>query len=699
MSIDRAASSNSPTNPSATSEGSTRTESRIQLFLVSFLLLFFELAVIRWIPANVRIIGYYSNLVLVSCFLGFGLGCILKTKRNLFGYFPLATLGLIALSFHLSSSGVANPGDGDVYLYGGGGRYGWLLAVPLVFVVNALPFVCIGQRLAQYLDHFRPIPGYSINIAGSLLGTLSFAAVSFLQLTPPWWFGIAFGVALFGLVRPRWLLALGGLAFVVATWMVHIQSSGFLWSPYYKVGVQPLRPFEAQGQRIVVNHDYHQLVLDLSGRWNPFLSGHRDWQLTYDFPYLMRGEKSSERVLILGAGAGNDAAAALRNGAQAIDAVELDPTIYRLGLEMHPERPYEDPRVSVILNDARFFVRDAKRSYDLVVLGWLDSHRLFSSFSNVRQDNFVYTVEALRATAELLAEDGEIYLSFCAEKGWVGAKLYAMIHEATGQEPSVYAMLDGAYGRPGIIFRVGNRPVDDRPPVAGFTDLTEEYRELAQSAAPPTDDWPYLYYRERSISKEYLLMGVILVVSAALMVGPAIGSARLRPKQGLHFLLLGAGFLLLEVRNITLLALIFGSTWLTTSVVISAVLVMILIGNWVVESGWAHGRRRLSWVLLCVSIVLSLVWREDLLPIDNAAVTALLTTLVISSTFLFAAIVFAGSFARVSTPSAALGFNVLGSVLGGMSEYASLLVGVSGLSVIALGLYLSGWLTDRFDAT
>jgi hypothetical protein len=58
-------------------------------------------------------------------------------------------------------------------------------------------------------------------------------------------------------------------------------------------------------------------------------------------------------------------------------------------------------------------------------------------------------------------------------------------------------------------------------------------------------------------------------------------------------------------------------------------------------------------------------------------------------------VVFAGSFARVEVPSAALGFNVLGAVVGGMAEYASLLVGISGLSLIALVLYALAVATDE----
>lgn len=73
--------------------------------------------------------------------------------------------------------------------------------------------------------------------------------------------------------------------------------------------------------------------------------------------------------------------------------------------------------------------------------------------------------------------------------------------------------------------------------------------------------------------------------------------------------------------------------------------------------------------------------------------------MIVSSTFFFAAIVFAQSFRTVTVPSAALGANVLGAVVGGLLEYLSIAVGIPGLSVIAAILYacamLTAWRRDR----
>ena len=52
----------------------------MRLFLVSFAALFLELMVIRWVPSMVRFVAYYANLMLISSFLGLGIGAMLSRR-------------------------------------------------------------------------------------------------------------------------------------------------------------------------------------------------------------------------------------------------------------------------------------------------------------------------------------------------------------------------------------------------------------------------------------------------------------------------------------------------------------------------------------------------------------------------------------------------------------------------------------------
>ena len=52
----------------------------VRLLLSSFLMLFVELALIRWLGANVVHLSYFSNFVLLGSFLGIGAGFLISRK-------------------------------------------------------------------------------------------------------------------------------------------------------------------------------------------------------------------------------------------------------------------------------------------------------------------------------------------------------------------------------------------------------------------------------------------------------------------------------------------------------------------------------------------------------------------------------------------------------------------------------------------
>src|SRR6185312_5358084 len=83
----------------------------------------------------------------------------------------------------------------------------------------------------------------------------------------------------------------------------------------------------------------------------------------YLLPHLLKrdaGQAPFGEVMIVGAGSGNDVAAALRSGARHVDAVEIEPVLNELGRNDHPDRPYDDPRVTIHLDDGRSFVRKSR---------------------------------------------------------------------------------------------------------------------------------------------------------------------------------------------------------------------------------------------------------------------------------------------------------------------------------------------------
>src|SRR6059058_2766569 len=66
----------------------------VNLFLIGFLILFLELACIRWFSANVVFLQFFTNIVLIACFLGMSCGCLAAHKRwDWLASFPLVALG------------------------------------------------------------------------------------------------------------------------------------------------------------------------------------------------------------------------------------------------------------------------------------------------------------------------------------------------------------------------------------------------------------------------------------------------------------------------------------------------------------------------------------------------------------------------------------------------------------------------------
>ncbi len=109
-----------------------------------------------------------------------------------------------------------------------------------------------------------------------------------------------------------------------------------------------------------VNGVPHQVARKVEGRL-------RD-DPQYAIPYERIVHGSPGNVLVVGAGTGNDVALALARGAEHVDAVEIDPKILDLGRRHHPDRPYQDPRVTTHVDDGRAFLERTKSRYDLDAL-------------------------------------------------------------------------------------------------------------------------------------------------------------------------------------------------------------------------------------------------------------------------------------------------------------------------------------------
>lgn len=178
---------------------------RVRLVTLAFLMLFVELALIRWLGANVLYLSFFSNIVLLGSFLGVGLGFLWAGRRDvpLLRFAPL-TLGALVLFVHFVPVKVVSSG-GDLIFFGaelvpdGPPRE---LMLPLVFLVVAAVLMCIGDGIARTFRELKNLEAYQFDIIGSILGVVAFTILAFVGAQPIVW-GVVVAVILVWATRPR----------------------------------------------------------------------------------------------------------------------------------------------------------------------------------------------------------------------------------------------------------------------------------------------------------------------------------------------------------------------------------------------------------------------------------------------------------------------------------------------------------------
>src|SRR6478672_8440538 len=424
--------------------GGTRT----RIFLVSFTLLFFELLCIRWIPAYVRYLSYFTNFILLASFLGMGLGILAARRTNFrFPPFPLLVLALVVVvalnrfELNISSTDVLYFGSGTT----GVQRAESFVLLPLIFVFVAAAFIPLARSLGLLFTKTEPLTAYTFDILGSLAGTAAFFLIGFFSLPPVIWFG-ALGLLILSLGQKSRVGLTALLVIGAAAIALFLQRNTY-WSPYYKITLTPAQP---SGYELDVNSIGHQSMIPWQAK-EPF----------YRRVYELFPGGSFERALILGAGSGSDTATALANGVKSVTAVEIDPVIMKLGAQFHPDQPYSDPRVRLVNADGRVFLRNTKEKFDLIIFALPDSLTLTSSIASLRLESFLFTQDALAAAREALAPNGVLVLYNYYREPWLIEKLASMVGRTFGRDSFVSTY--GGHGRGAVIIngpRLGEIPAN-----------------------------------------------------------------------------------------------------------------------------------------------------------------------------------------------------------------------------------------------
>ncbi len=673
-----------------------------RLFLLGFLTLFLELTLIRFLAGTIWNLGFFPNLVLLGVFIGMGTGFVfhhrLSNELSL-RWFRAAALTLLLLVvfttfLHPVMPGFErNSGTLGQELFFAAGAESDKVVSPIHFVfwfvLVILIFTLISQRTAKSFTKFTPLRAYSLDILGSCAGILSFMLMSFLGAPAFIWLLI---VAILFLrvaeVEHSWPqkrdLALIFCAVVGVAYFGDLRllaSSTFPetpevhWSPYQKIEYVDNSQVPRQ---IFVNGIAHQNMYTAESFLGP-TSLH-----VYNIPYEERARHPElpayKNVLILGAGSGNDVAAALAHGAEHVDAVEIDPRIADLGVRFHPAKPYSDARVTLTVDDGRAFMTKSKKKYDLIIFALTDSLVKVSPMAQLRLENYLFTQDSITRASELLTADGDLLFYNYYRRLWVQQKIEQMIFNVTGSYPKLiykkndFAMLAaGEHNRSGSMNAASLDKID-----------------------VPRDDWPFLYLKTKGITGVYLV-AMLLVTALTLLLlfflerdsllRSDAGPLDVNPATKIGFIAMGIAFLLLETKSVIQFSLLFGTTWLNNSLVFLAILLLVLAANWASLKTNAY-LLRLAYLLLFISCFLSFLYPlTGLLAVESAFWRFILASLFAFSPIFFANLIFSASFRDQRFAAHVFGWNLIGATLGGVLEYSSLALGYNALALVVALCY------------
>ena len=728
-----------------------------RLFAVSFLVLFLELACIRWFASAVIFLTFFTNIVLIACFLGLSTGLLTASKPRdylrtvlpiLFATMTLAALVLLLYeNYNSITIDVGTQSSPQQIFFGTEYRPKdpSQIVIPLeliagtFFVLIALVFLGLGQTMGRAFNQIpNRIRAYTLDISGSISGIVAFALASYFQAPPLFWFGLCIAVCLYLIFSTHdknsapqklakhnmlgQIISACGIVFVAVTTGAPRAGQELDWSPYYKID------YHHKTRDIYTNNIGHQAMQAIGKTGSAYM-----------LPHLLKRQSLTgqsapvfDDVLIIGAGSGNDVAAALRAGAKHIDAVEIDPVINQLGRRFHPDRPYDDPRVTVHLDDGRSFLKKTRKKYDLVIYALVDSLVLHSSYSSLRLESFLFTRQAFEDVRARLKPGGVFAMYNFYRQGWVVARLATLADQVFGSPPIVLSLpyapeietqskqfdrftcilagdtsaFKAAFARrqffwlhdvPSIgekTFSFGPNPPNDDPSWRriGPARIVDNGGAAHAASLLPADDWPFLYLQQRVIpwlNLRGMLMIAVLSLGMLWVFAPraaTLASGIKTPRFNAQMFFLGAGFMLLETKSVVHMALLFGSTWLVNSIVFGAVLLMILAANL-----WVQKIRveRLTGYYVCLFIALLigvLVPLNTFLALPDAVKIPASCAITFGPIF-FAGVVFARVFRDSENPDIDFGSNVGGVILGGLCEYFSLVIGFNNLLALAMAFY------------
>lgn len=509
----------------------------------------------------------------------------------------------------------------------------------MIFLVGitAIPFFYAGLAVSLGLTYLREDTGrvYAWDLAGAALAALTIGLVLSVVGGPTAVLvAIAFALiaaALFegkGVGRWCWVAGAAFLVLLNLSWSlirvpttkgVKIEATRFeQWNAFSRVTVDNTLTIKIDASAATHVEDLRKLVPGMHAREISAL-GHATFAA---------GPKS---VLIIGPGGGRDVLFALAAGATKVTGVEVNPIIANAIMKgAYKEASgglYLDPRVTVVVDDGRSFVRRSDEKYDVVQASLVDTWAATAAGAFALTENALYTVEAFEDYLAHVTDDGIVTMT----RWHTGARsetarlliLAAAALEKIGVAPGAvrkhmfYATLKGLgtmvikrtpitpeeqsrleTACAGAGFTVEVSPTSDpKNGLARYLDAGP-YSELVARAPedlrPPTDDRPFFFYFKRAgdlLKPTWLMndpglwimisLGSVTLLSLAFVIAPLIIHWRRRDAstvakgQGAvlgYFGLVGLAFMIVEIALLQRFTLFLGHPSYSLVVILFALL-------------------------------------------------------------------------------------------------------------------------------
>lgn len=185
------------------------------------------------------------------------------------------------------------------------------------------------------------------------------------------------------------------------------------WSSVFRIDVVDHPMFA--GEQFVVFHD------GLPG------SGMRKFDGTFEsFRYLDHDTRAlpfaalppHPKVLVIGAAGGHELVASLYFGAEHVTGVELNPVTYSLLTRVYADvtgHLADNPKVTLVNGDGRWFLKQSKDKYDLVWFVAPDSYAAMNAATSgafVLSESYLYTAEMVAESVRHLTDTGVVCAQF-----------------------------------------------------------------------------------------------------------------------------------------------------------------------------------------------------------------------------------------------------------------------------------------------